>query len=164
MRYPPVRLSVYPSILGAAALLLLVTPRLEAQTFTELGAQGMLLARDPALIAGGVHAAVRTTPRTRFMATLSGGSLDGELAGRAEGLGHFLLNPLDPAGIGLYGGGGLGLEFLEGTRGYIVLLLGLEASPGGTSGWFLEGGWGGGPRFSAGWRWRFRPEGWPRRR
>lgn len=164
MRHPSIRLSVYSSIFGAAVLLLLATTRLGAQAFAELGAQAMVLTRDPALFAGGVHAAVRTTPRTRFMATASGGSLDGELAGRIEGLGHFLLNPLDPSGVGLYGGGGLGIEFLEGSRGYVVLLLGLEGSPGGRSGWFLEAGWGGGARFSAGWRWRFRPEGWPRRR
>lgn len=147
-----------------ALLVLLAASPAHAQTFVELGGQALVLARDPALFAGGVHVAVRTTPRTRFMATLSGGSLDGEMTGRVEGLGHFLLNPLDPSGAGLYGGGGLGLEFLEGNRGYIVLLLGLESSPGGRSGWFIEGGWGGGPRFSAGWRWRFRPAGWPRNR
>lgn len=147
-----------------AALISLAVPKLHAQLFAEAGVQGLVLARDPAVLAGGVHAAVRTTPRTRFMATLSGGSLDGEAIGRAEGLGHFLLNPVDPSGVGLYGGGGLGWEFLEGSRGYVVLLLGLEGSPGGRSGWFLEGGWGGGARISAGWRWRFRPEGWPRRR
>jgi hypothetical protein len=154
----------HPSIVGAAVLLVLAAARVDGQAFAELGTQALVLAREPAFVAGGLHAAVRTTPRTRFIATVSGGSLDGELAGRVEGLGHFLLNPLDPSGVGLYGGGGLGLEFLEGNRGYIVLLLGLEGSPGGTSGWFLEGGWGGGPRFSAGWRWRFRPVGWPRRR
>ncbi len=164
MRVPAIRPPACPSVLGAAACLLLAVAPLNGQAFFELGAQGVVLARDPALLAGGVHGAVRTTLRTRFMATLSGGSLDGDLVGRVEGLGHFLLNPLDPSGVGLYGGGGLGLEFLEGNRGYIVLLLGLEGSPGGRSGWFLEGGWGGGPRLSAGWRWRFRPEGWPRRR
>ena len=145
-------------------LMLAATSSLRAQAFVELGAQGLVLARDPAVIAGGVHAAVRTTPRTRFVATLSGGSLDGEAVGRAEGLGHFLLNPVDMSGVGLYGGGGLGWEFLEGSRGYVLLLLGLEGSPGGHAGWFVEGGWGGGVRISAGWRWRFRPEGWPRRR
>ncbi|HEU4800753.1 MAG TPA: hypothetical protein VFS94_08980 [Gemmatimonadales bacterium] len=155
-----------PWLTVAAVFLLAVTSpcSLRAQAFVELGGQALVLARDPAVFAGGVHAAVRTTPRTRFMATLSGGSLDGEALGRAEGLGHFLLNPLDPSGVGLYGGGGLGWEFLEGSRGYVVLLLGLEGNPGGRSGWFLEGGWGGGARISAGWRWRFRPEGWPRRR
>ena len=150
--------------IGVVLLALAGAMPLRAQAFVELGIDALVLARDPAVFAGGVQAAVRTTPRTRFMATLSGGSLDGEAVGRVEGLGHFLLNPLDPSGVGLYGGGGLGWEFLEGSRGYVVLLLGLEGNPGGRSGWFLEGGWGGGPRISAGWRWRFQPEGWPRRR
>jgi hypothetical protein len=46
-------------------------------------------------------------------------------------------------------------------RGYLVLTLGLEASPGGRTGWFLEAGVGGGARIAAGWRRRWFPAWWP---
>lgn len=148
--------------LWAAALA--AAPAAAAQV-VEGGVHGLVLARDPAFVGGGVQAGIRTTPRTRFMATLSGGALDDEVAGRGELLGHFLLNPFDATGVGLYGGGGLGAEVSHGEgRAYVVLLLGAEGRPAAGSGWFVEAGLGGGFRGAVGWRWRRLPAGWPRGR
>jgi hypothetical protein len=136
-----------------AALLLLPAPA-AAQRARELGIHGVFTGQDAELVAGGLYAAVRTTRRTRLALTAAAGSAGGELVTRGELLGHFLLSPAS-TGPGFYAGGGIAGVAGAGEEGYLVLLVGLEAAPGGRSGWFLEGGVGGGVRVAAGWRWRW---------
>jgi hypothetical protein len=142
---------------GWAAALLLVAPPLAAQQVREIGLQTTATASDPALVIGGVYAALRTSLRTRVSAAAGAGAGGGDAAWRGELLAHFLLNPDRQRGTGVYGAGGLAVVGGPVNQGYLVLTLGLEARPGGRSGWFVEGGVGGGVRLAAGYRWRKRP-------
>ena len=142
------------------ALLLAASP-LAAQQVREIGLQATATASDPALVIGGVYAALRTSLRTRVSVAAGAGVSGGEAAWRGELLAHFLLNPDRQRGAGVYGAGGLAVVGGPVDEGYLVLTLGLEARPGGRSGWFVEGGVGGGARLAAGYRWRKRPVGSP---
>jgi hypothetical protein len=144
---------------GWAAALLLVASPLAAQQVREIGLQATATASDPTLLIGGVYAAVRTSLRTRVSVAAGAGASGGDAAWRGELLAHFLLNPDRQRGAALYGAGGLAVVGGPVDQGYLVLALGLEARPGGRSGWFLEGGVGGGVRLAAGYRWRNRPAG-----
>jgi hypothetical protein len=146
---------------GWAAALLLVAPPLAAQQVREIGLQATITASDPALVIGGVYAALRTSLRTRVSVAAGAGAGGGDAAWRGELLAHFLLNPDRQRGAGVYGAGGLAVVGGPVDQGYLVLTLGLEAGPGGRSGWFVEGGVGGGVRLAAGYRWRKRPAGLP---
>ena len=139
----------------SAALLFAASP-LAAQQVREVGLLATVTASDPALVVGGVSGAIRTSARTRVSLALGLGGSDGEAAWRGELLAHFLLHPDRRHGAGIYGAGGLALVAGPVDQGYLVLTLGLEANPGGPSGWFVEGGVGGGARLSAGYRWRKR--------
>ncbi len=127
----------------------------------ELGAEAVATGSDPATYTGGVTASIRPSVRTRIGLYAGGGvNGDGEGVGRAELLGQFLLNPRSTH-LGFYAGGGLAGAFASGAaNGYLVLLVGLESRPGGTGGWFVEAGVGGGARVAAGYRWRKLPPGW----
>ena len=131
-----------------------------AQQVTEFGVMGIATASDPTLVVAGGYGAIRTSPRTRISAGLGAGASDGRAAWRGELLAHFLLNPTRRSGVGVYGAGGLAAVGGPVDQGYLVLTLGLEARPGGRSGWFVEAGVGGGARLAAGVRWRRRPPGW----
>jgi hypothetical protein len=131
-----------------------------AQQITELGVMGIATASDPALVVASAYGAIRTSRRTRISAGLGLGASDGRAAGRGELLAHFLLNPTRRSGVGIYGAGGVAAVGGPVDQGYLVLTLGLEARPGGRSGWFVEAGVGGGVRLAAGVRWRHRPLGW----
>ena len=144
---------------GWAAALVLVAPPLAAQQMREIGLQTTMTASDPALVIGGVYAAVRTSLRTRVSVAAGAGLSGGDAAWRGELLAYFLLNPDRQRGAALYGAGGLAVVGGPVDEGYLVLTLGLEARPAGRSGWFLEGGVGGGVRLAAGYRWRKRPAG-----
>jgi hypothetical protein len=140
-----------------AALVVLLSARepAAAQRARELGMHAVFTAQDPDLFAGGLYGAIRTTRRTRLALTVAGGSAGEEFVARGEILGHFLLSPA-ASGVGVYGGGGIaGIAGGDGEEGYLVLLLGVEHAPGGASGWYLEGGLGGGARIAAGYRWRW---------
>ena len=140
--------------LVAAGLLAGLAPRESvAQQAREFGVQGVVVAEDPAFVAGGLIAGLRTTRRMRLAATASIGAADGRTAWRGELLGHFLLNPGSRRAPGAYAGGGVAVAGPD-ERGYVVILVGLEGTPGGRSGWAVEVGLGGGFRASAGWRWR----------
>jgi hypothetical protein len=141
---------------GWAVALLLTAPPLAAQQVREVGLQATTTASDPALLIGGVYAALRTSLRTRVSVAAGAGSSGGDAAWRGELLAHFLLNPDRQRGAALYGAGGLAVVGGPVDEGYLVLTLGLEASPGGRTGWFVEGGVGGGARLAAGYRWRKR--------
>jgi hypothetical protein len=125
-----------------------------AQTTLEAGGQALVTTADPALVTGGVYAAVRPSLRMRFAATVGVGVSDGRAAGRGELLAHFLLSPTGLARPGVYFGGGVAGVAGPVNQGYVVMLVGLEAAPGGRSGWAVEAGVGGGLRLAAGWRWR----------
>lgn len=116
--------------------------------------QATATASDPALAVAGLYAALRTSARTRVSAGLGAGISGGELAGRWELLGHFLLSPGQPRGAAFYFAGGLAAVAGPEPGGYLVLSAGLEERPGGPSGWAVEVGVGGGFRVAAGYRWR----------
>lgn len=140
--------------------------RAGAQQIVEYGPQVTATAADPASAVGGGYVALRSLGRTRFALAAGAGIAEaGEAAWRAELVAHFLLNPRAPSGVAAYVGGGVAAaDAGDGTNGYLVLLAGLESSPGSRSGWALEAGFGGGLRISAGWRWRSFPPNWRFRR
>lgn len=139
--------------LAACSLLMEAEPA-AAQRARELGLHAVLTAQDAELVAGGIYGAIRTTRRTRLAFTAAAGSAGDEFVARGEILGHFLLSPAS-RGIGVYGGGGIAGIAGSGEEGFLVLLIGVEQAPGGSSGWYLEGGLGGGVRIAAGYRWRW---------
>ena len=145
--------------LSAVAALLAATPA-GAQQVTELGVHATGALSDPALAVGGIYGAWRASSRSRIAATLGMGGSDGEVAWRGELLGHFLLAPARKRGVGAYLAGGLAVVGGPVERGYLVLAVGAESRPGGPSGWFVEGGVGGGARLAAGYRWRWFPDWW----
>jgi hypothetical protein len=128
-----------------------------AQVTRELGTQALVTTANPALVTGALYAAVRPSLRFRLAATLAAGVSDGRAAGRGELLAHFLLSPTAVGRPGVYAGGGIAGVVGAVDQGYVVAVVGMEGAPGGRSGWVLEAGVGGGARFSAGWRWRWRP-------
>jgi hypothetical protein len=147
-------LAVRGALLAAGAGIAVLPRASGAQQAREVGIQAAVMAEDPAVVAGGVFAAIRSTRRLRIAATASLGAADGATAWRGELLGHFLLNPGSRRAPGAYAGGGVALAGPD-ERGYVVILVGLEGTPGGRSGWAVEAGLGGGFRATAGWRWRW---------
>ncbi|HET8649505.1 MAG TPA: hypothetical protein VFL95_05670 [Gemmatimonadales bacterium] len=140
----------------ALALAGLAAP-LPAQQVREIGVQAIATAADPATGVLGVSGALRTSSRARVAAFLGAGIAGDRGIWRGELVGHFLLNPAARGRPGLYGGGGIAVVGSRKTRGYAVLLLGIEGNPGGSSGWNFEAGVGGGVRLSVGYRWRSIP-------
>ena len=149
----------WAELLVAASAALSATPG-NTQQIGEIGIQGVVTASDPALAVLGAYGALRTSGRTRFSASVGGGASDGEFAWRAEALGHFLLSPDRRRGWGAYVAGGVAAVGGPVDRGYIVLTLGAEGRPGGSSGWVAEVGVGGGVRIGLGYRWRRFPRTW----
>jgi hypothetical protein len=90
----------------------------------------------------------------RIAATGSIGAVSGETGWRGELLGHFLLNPGIRRAPGLYAGGGVAASGPD-ERAYVVILVGVEGTPGARSGWAVEAGLGGGFRATLGYRWRW---------
>lgn len=140
----------------AAALFLLAARPAAAQAphGFEAGLGAMVVARDPAWAGGALHLALRPGGGTRISAGVGLGGADGRTIGRGELLVAWLVAPRRRSGVGPYAFGGIAGVTGSGRQGYLALGLGLESAPGGRSGWFLEGGVGGGARFAAGWRWR----------
>ncbi len=104
---------------------------------------------------GGVG--LRTSGRLRASAAVSVGDAEGRLAIRPEAVVTFLLNPYKAGGVTPYAGGGLAAVFASGGGAeYLILVIGMETNPGRASGFFAEGGVGGGVRLAAGWRVRSR--------
>ena len=146
--------------LPAVLLLAGLTAPLQAQGVRELGLQATATAADPGLAVAGLYGALRTSTRVRLAATLGAGRWGREAAWRGELLATFHLNPASAHHLGFYAGGGVAVDGGRGTRGYAVLLAGMEAHPGARSGWAVELGAGGGVRLAVGWRWRWFPKGW----
>jgi hypothetical protein len=145
--------------LSAVAALAVATPA-GAQQVKELGIQAIGTLSDPALAVGGVYGAWRPSRRGRISAALGVGGSGGKTGWRGELLGHFLLAPSRRHGPGFYTAGGVAVVGGSADRGYLVLAVGIEDRPGGSSGWFAEAGVGGGARLSAGYRWRWFPDWW----
>jgi hypothetical protein len=146
--------------LSAVAALAAAAPPAGAQQVSELGIQAIGTLSDPALAVGGVYAGWRPTRRARLSAGLGLGGSGGEVAWRGELLGHFLLAPTRRAGSSVYLAGGIAVVGGRTDQGYLVVAAGIESRPGAVSGWFVEGGVGGGARLSAGYRWRWFPSWW----
>lgn len=136
--------------------------RVEAQSPTglEVGIQGLALLQDPAWLGGGLYAGWRPEGKTRLALTINAGAVDHQTSGRAELMAQYLLSPGRMKGAGVYGFGGIAGEVGRRDQGYLVAGLGIESRPGGSSGWSLEAGVGGGARISVGWRhrWLRRPD------
>jgi len=151
--------SGWASLVLAAAV---ATPlAAQAGTVREFGLETVATAAEPAVYTAGVTGSLRPSLRTR-LGFYAGGGVDGDGngVGRAELVAHFLLNPTSTH-ASVYGGGGIAGVFSNGAdNGFLVLLLGVEGSPGGRGGWFIEAGIGGGARLAAGFRWRKLPPGW----
>ena len=145
----------------AAAVALAAPSPVAAQRIAELGIQVIALAADPGSMVGGVYGALRTSSRTRVSIGGGVGAAEGETVVRGELLAHFLLNPDRQRGVGAYVAGGVAVVGGPVDEGYLVLTLGLESRPGTRSGWFVEGGVGGGARVAVGFRYRHLPSGWP---
>jgi hypothetical protein len=106
-------------------------------------------------VGGGVGYAYRTSGRVRLGLLASAGGWEGGFAGRAEVMVSYHLEPFKRRGVTPYAGGGASITFTDvESSEYILLLLGVESSPGGRRGWFLEVGLAGGLRLAAGLRWR----------
>ena len=81
--------------------------------------------------------------------------MDRELAGRAELLATFHLNPFRSRGWTVYGGAGAAVQFAESEAAeYVVAVIGAESKPARAAGAFVEIGVGGGLRAAAGIRFR----------
>lgn len=140
---------------------LLWSPPLSAQQTRELGIQAIGTVSDPTLGVAALFGALRTSNRTRLSGAAGLGGSAGELAFRAELLGHFLLSPNKRRGTGPYFAAGVAAVGGPVDRGYLVLTLGVEQRPGAGSGWVAEAGVGGGLRLALGYRWRRRSAGLP---
>jgi hypothetical protein len=115
------------------------------------------LASRPAVYGAGLGLEWRDKGRTRLGAAFAAGaSGDGRAAVRLEGAWHFLLDPWRGHGLGLYGGGGIAITAVDGSRvsPWVLALIGVETGPAARRGFFVEAGFGGGARLAAGVRWR----------
>jgi len=107
-----------------------------------------------------VGAGYRPGGQSRVALALDVGTEDGRAAARALLTAQFLVTPTARSGAGLYGGIGVAVAGRRGSPGggYLALLVGLEAAPGGGArrgGWYAEVGLAGGTRIAAGWRGRW---------
>jgi hypothetical protein len=120
----------------------------------ELATTSVVVLSDPLFAGAGLQGAIRPGGRGRIALGVFPGMLDERFALRGELVAHFLLSPGGRRGVGFYGLGGVAGLTGPRDRAYLMLGVGVEANPGGRSGWMLEAGVGGGARIAAGWRWR----------
>lgn len=134
-----------------------MTPGVEGQEphGLELAATGAVVVTDPVFAGAGFQGAVRPGGRSRLVVGVLPGMIEDRFALRGELVAHFLLSPGARRGVGFYGLGGVAGLTGPRKRAYLMLGVGVEANPGGRSGWMLEAGVGGGVRIAAGWRWRW---------
>jgi len=138
--------------LALAGVLLAAPSAAAGQRAHEVGLQLIATTDDPVAVVVGPSAAVRVERRVRLVGTAGLGAQGGDLAWRVEGVAHFHLHP-NSSSLGVYGGGGVAVAGGARTQGYMVVLLGIETSPGGSEGWTAEIGFGGGFRMAVGYRW-----------
>ncbi|MGH7719163.1 MAG: hypothetical protein ACREON_10005 [Gemmatimonadaceae bacterium] len=112
-----------------------------------------ILARRSVLHAGvGVSIPVATSVRVTLIGAL-GAAIDGGdgTSARVDLLARYLVDPLGQARWGVYGGGGVSARYDDDDwRGQLVVLLGANRRRGGRLTPFVEIGYGGGVRISAG--------------
>jgi len=113
--------SPWPELLALVGIVAWVAPAV-AQHGREIGVQVTATASDPALAVAGLYGALRTSARTRVSAALGAGVAAGELAGRGELLGHFLLNPGQPRRSLRLGSRGWAWRRIQGRGGISVAL------------------------------------------
>jgi hypothetical protein len=132
---------------------LAVPASLSAQRGHDVQLQAIGLVGGREFVGAGAGAGLRFGRGLRAALAVSGGWLEpGRGAGRGELLATFHLTPFRRAGPAVYGGGGVAALAADSLRGYLVLLVGLEARPAGGGGWFAEAGIGGGVRLALGYR------------
>lgn len=144
-------------ILLACCTLLPAT--LPAQGWREAGIWATAVASRPGFGGAGLALAWRDPLRTRLgLAAAVGAEEDAGVAGRIEGMWHFLLDPYRRAGNAIYGGAGLALQLTN--RGAlepgVQLVVGVEGAPASRRSGYIELGVGRGARVAIGMRWRKR--------
>jgi hypothetical protein len=106
----------------------------------------------------GVEAGFARRPggQLREAVSVALGEAGGSAGVRVRAALQFVLKPAVRSGTSPYGGVGLAFAGSEGAHGagYLAVMLGLEAAPGRSCGWFVEVGLEGGVRVAAGMRWR----------
>ena len=110
-----------------------------AQGTHELQAQAVATVTARQFVGGGLGYAYRTRGRLRLGLLASAGSREGDFAGRVEAMGSYHLSPHRRRGVTPYAGGGASITFtdLESSE-YILVVLGVESSPGGRRGGFSD--------------------------
>jgi hypothetical protein len=121
----------------------------------EAGAQTLGVLADRDYLGAGPWLGWRVAPSIRLGMLATIGTQEQQTAGRVEVTAHFLLDPGRTTGIGVYGAAGAAWSIAQDNRGFLVVGVGVEGSPGAAGGWIVEIGAGGGWRATAGYRWRF---------
>jgi hypothetical protein len=139
----------------SVALVVLACARpaaLAAQRGIDVQVQALSLVGAATFVGAGAGVGLRAGLGTRVSLAASGGWLESAgAAGRVEALVTYHLSSFSRPRPSFYGGAGVGVTGDEAdVAGHLVLVLGVEARPGG--GWFLETGVGGGIRVSLGYR------------
>ena len=142
---------------GLIAGLVLLPGALGAQAARELQIQGTGVVTATQFFGAGLGFALRSGGRTRVGLSIAVGDVQGALGGRGDILLSYHLLPYRRRGVTPYAGGGVSVVATsDQTAEYLVIMVGVEATPGRSSGWFIEGGLGGGVLINAGMRLRFR--------
>jgi len=125
-------------------------------TATELSVGGAAVMARHTFAGAELGIARRPGTETRIAVAFAGGSDDGHAAGRAQLTLQLLVNPTARNGMGLFAGLGAACSGRRGSagKGWLAVLLGLEAAPGRRNSWYVELGLAGGARVAAGWRGR----------
>lgn len=130
----------------------LVSP-IRAQVRHELGVQVTGASGRPAILVAGPSWGWRPGLHDRLVLHAGLGVSQHQLAVRGEAVWQFRVEP-SARRVNLYLGGGLAGQSARTTRGWIVLLAGIESGALSRRGWFAELGVGGGVRLAMGVRWR----------
>jgi hypothetical protein len=138
--------------LAVIGLLCACPAGLEAQRGHDLQVQALSLVGATTFLGVGGGVGLRAGLGTRLALTAAGGWLESAgAAGRIEALATYHLGSLLRPRPSFYGGAGVGATATDADlAGHLVVVLGLEARPGG--GFFVEAGVGGGVRVAAGYR------------
>jgi hypothetical protein len=146
--------------------LLLVLPllALQSQTLTanELSLGGAMVFLDHPFAGAELGFAHRPSSESRIALAVAGGAANGDAAVRAQVTIQLLINPLARSGTGVYAGLGAAFAGQDGVpgQGFLAVLVGVEAAPGGRKAWYAELGFCGGVRAAVGWRLRKFPRWW----
>lgn len=147
------------ALLAAALAVAAAAGSARAQGWRETALWGTAVVSRPSFAGAGLGLAWRDNMRTRLgVAGAVGVEAGNDLAGRVEGMWHFLLDPYRRSGSAVYGGAGLALSFAGDGRVHpaLQLVFGAENAPAAGRGAFIEVGVGRGARVALGMRWRKR--------